>query len=164
MLRARCDYILSTDQHLFKLVGIRHMSNYSSDHFALRAGLLQRPMRCHSRYLWDRCVFPLSFSTAAEIRLADTNFQARKALKLLPPTPFTCSPLPLWMSLAAINLIDKRASLRRNPCHCRNVARDLTKSVRRYLLDYFQWRADNASVDIRECLESSMGYTNLRGA
>ena len=36
VLRDRCNFILETDQRLFKVVGIRDMRNYSSYHFALR--------------------------------------------------------------------------------------------------------------------------------
>ena len=31
-----------------------YVRNYSSDHFALRVRLLQRPMWSHRRYLWGR--------------------------------------------------------------------------------------------------------------
>ena len=35
VLRERCNYIIGTNRHLFEIVGIREMRNYSSDHFAL---------------------------------------------------------------------------------------------------------------------------------
>ena len=43
-LVAICDNILGTDWLRFEMVGIRDVRNYSSDHFALRARLLQRLM------------------------------------------------------------------------------------------------------------------------
>ena len=46
-LRTRCDYILGTHWHKFEMVGIRDVRNYSSDHFKLRARILQRLMWCH---------------------------------------------------------------------------------------------------------------------
>ena len=45
VLRLRCDYILIPDRLYFDLVGIRDIQNFSSDHFALRARLLRRPIR-----------------------------------------------------------------------------------------------------------------------
>ena len=59
VLWSRCDYILRTDQHRFKMVGIRDMRNFSLNHFSLRARLLQRPNRCHARYLRGRRAFTL---------------------------------------------------------------------------------------------------------
>ena len=47
--RSRCDYILGTDRLRFELVGIRDMWTFSSDHFTLRARLLQCPNLCHDR-------------------------------------------------------------------------------------------------------------------
>ena len=44
----RCNYILGTDRRRFKLVRIRDIHNYMSDHFAIRARLLIRPNRCHT--------------------------------------------------------------------------------------------------------------------
>ena len=51
VLWPRCDYILGTDRRRFELVGIRDMRNFSLDHLTLRARLLRRPTRCHTRYL-----------------------------------------------------------------------------------------------------------------
>ena len=79
------DYILNTDCRLFELLGIREMRNYSSDHFALRARLLQGLSQCHTRYLWVRLAFPLSLLAAADRSVADTKFQALKLLDL--PSP-----------------------------------------------------------------------------
>ena len=79
VLRARYYYTLCTDQHLFEIVGIRYMRNYSSYRFALQARLLQLPNHYHDRYLWVRLVFPLSLPTSVELSVADTKFQALKA-------------------------------------------------------------------------------------
>ena len=67
VLRAGCNYILSTDLYLFGLVGIRDMKKYSSDHFALRARLLQHPTLCHSRYLQVGRTFTLYLRTATNL-------------------------------------------------------------------------------------------------
>ena len=40
VLRSRCDCIIGTERLRFKLVRIRDMQNFLSDHFALRARLL----------------------------------------------------------------------------------------------------------------------------
>ena len=48
--RDRCDYICGTNRHLFEVVGIRRMKNYYSDHFAVRAHLLQCPTLCNALY------------------------------------------------------------------------------------------------------------------
>ena len=40
LIQARSDYIVGKDQLRFKMVGIRGISNFLSDHFTLRAKLL----------------------------------------------------------------------------------------------------------------------------
>ena len=40
VLKSRCEYFFSTDCHIFKLVVIRDMRNYSSNHFALQVRLV----------------------------------------------------------------------------------------------------------------------------
>ena len=93
VLMESCDYILGTDRRLFKLVGIRDMRDYSSDHFALRAFLLQRPTRFHAGYLQVRHVLPLSLLTSTDLRMVDTKFQALKSL--IPPiVPLDAPPSP----------------------------------------------------------------------
>ena len=59
VLGSRCDYILGMDRHSFELLGIRDMCSYLSDHFMLRAWLLQLPTRCHDQYFWGRRAFLL---------------------------------------------------------------------------------------------------------
>ena len=68
------------------------------------------------------------------------------------------------MSLATINLIDEHAALRHNPCHRRNMVRDLTKSVRRFLIEDFQQRSEKVTEEIREFFELETGDTYLQGA
>ena len=69
-----CDYTLGTDRRLFEIVGISDIRNYSSDHFVLRAHLLQRPMQSHYHYLWGRRVFPLSLLAATYLSMACKKF------------------------------------------------------------------------------------------
>ena len=54
--------------------------------------------------------------------------------------------------------------MRRNPCHRRNVARDLTRSVRRYLMADYRRKAEEAATDIGACLEPSTGGADPRRA
>ena len=54
--------------------------------------------------------------------------------------------------------------MRRNPCHRRNVARDLTRSVRRYLMADYRRKAEEAATDIGACLEPSTGGADPCGA
>ena len=57
------------------------------------------------------------------------------------------------MSSDSIRLIDKRAALRWNPCHSRNVARGLIRYVCRSLMADSRRRAEEATTDIGACLE-----------
>ena len=86
-MRARYDYILGTNQHLFDLVGIRYIRNYYSDHFDLHARLLQHITRCHARYLWGICSPLISFPIATDLLAEDIKFQVLKALEPPPPPP-----------------------------------------------------------------------------
>ena len=76
--------------------------------------------------------FPLSLDTPEDFRPMGRKFQELKALEPTPP-PLAHLPCPQCMSGPLIRMIDERASLCRNPQHIRNVARKLTKAVRRYL-------------------------------
>ena len=156
VFRSRCNYILGTDWRRFELVGIRDMRNFSLDHFALRARLLRRPTRCHTRYLQGRREFPLKLPPTAELSRAGAKFQTLQTLKPVPPK-LEGPPRPLWMSPDSIRLIDKRAALRRNPRHSRNVARGLTRSVCRSLMADSRRRAEEAATEIGVCLEPSTG-------
>ena len=82
VLRLRCNYILGTDQRLFKIVGIWDLRNYPSDHFVLRERLPQTPARCHGHYLWVRRDFPFYLPTDADLSMVDTMFQALYILDL----------------------------------------------------------------------------------
>ena len=133
-MRARCNCILSTNQRLFDLVWTKYTRNYNSNHFALRAGFLQRPTRCHTRYFWGRRAFLLSLQISADLRMADTKFQALKALN--PPLPILTRPyLLLWISLITMKLIDEHADLWCNPHHHWNLTRAIKKSIWRSLLE-----------------------------
>ena len=55
-----CNYILGTDMRRSEMAGIGDMHNYSSYNFALRAIILQRPMRYHGSYLRICRAFTLS--------------------------------------------------------------------------------------------------------
>ena len=113
-LRARCAYILGKYWHRFKILRIWYVRNYSSDHFALLARLLEHPMQCHDIYLRRRHAFTLSLPAPEEFGLADNKFQYLKALELT-PLLLNCPPRPQWMSETSIQLINKRFDLRRNP-------------------------------------------------
>ena len=57
VLQSRCEHIIGTNRRLFEMVGIQDMRNFLSDHFALRARILQCPTLCHARYLSGRRAF-----------------------------------------------------------------------------------------------------------
>ena len=133
VLRERCYDIICTNCHIFGIAVIRYMMNYSSYHFALRVCFLQRPTKCHSLYLRVIRLFAFSLPDAAYLIVADSKFQDIKCLET-PPTPLTCLLRPLWMSSVTINIIDECAALRSNPRHLWNVARALTKYVRKSLI------------------------------
>ena len=116
VLRERWCYILSTDQHLFYLVGIRYMSNYSSYQFALQARLLQHPMCCHTHYLWGIHSFPLSLPTAAYLIVADTKFQHLKALNPPSPTPLSLLKPSLPTIGSPLGCIYRRILWEPSPC------------------------------------------------
>ena len=84
LLQARCDHILVTDPHRFKMVGIEGMGYYSSDQLSLRDRLLQQLMRCYGIYLPGRHAFLLSLPKTEDFGLADNKYQKLKALN---PTP-----------------------------------------------------------------------------
>ena len=89
------------------------MPNFFSDHFALRAGLLRRPTRCHIRYFRERRAFPLRILPSEELSSYDAKFQTLDTLEPPPPN-LKDFPLPLWMSPYSIRLFDERASLHQN--------------------------------------------------
>ena len=64
----------------FKMVGIRDMQNYPSDHFKLRDRLVNNLMRCHRSYLQGRCAFALSLLAPEDFRPVGKQFQELKAL------------------------------------------------------------------------------------
>ena len=84
---------------------------------------------------------------AEECRRDDVKFQTLKNLKLAPPN-LKRTPRSLWMSPDSIRLIDKRAALRRNPCHIRNVAKGITRAVRRPLTEDSPRRAEEIATEI----------------
>ena len=128
------------------MVGIREVSNYSSDQFALRARLLQLPMRCHGSYLRGRRYFTLSLPAPDYFRLTDKKLKDSKALEPKPP-PMTRPPHPQWMSEISTWLIDEHAALHCNPKHNRKVALNIKKSLRRYLLVEYRKRAEKVAVE-----------------
>ena len=89
-LRARCDYILGTDQNQFEIEVIRDVRNYPPDNFTL----------------WDRLYsdqYGVTISTSRDAYLpppapedyrhADRKFEEVKALEPTPP-PLTRPPRP----------------------------------------------------------------------
>ena len=92
LLRSRCNYILGTDLRQFEMVGIRDVHNYSSDHFAMQAIVLQCSMRCHRSYLWGRRYLPLSLPVTEDLIPEERKFQKLKALEPPTPTPHRIYP------------------------------------------------------------------------
>ena len=154
---------MGTDRRQFYMVGIKDVRNYSSDYSALQARLLQCPVRCYIGYLQGRRSFPLSLPAPEDFRPTDRKFQELKSLEPTPP-PLTRSPLPQWMLDTSTRMIDKRAALRRNPRHNRNVACKFTKAVRSSLLLDSRRRAKKATKEIGACLEPVPGNSALIGA
>ena len=76
---------------MFETVGIRDLRNFASDHFELRALLLQRTTRFHGVYLRGRRAFALTLPLAVPLNLMDTKFQELKAIEMPPPP--TIQPL-----------------------------------------------------------------------
>ena len=64
----------------------------------------------------------------------------------------------------SIRLIYKRAALRQNSRHSRNVARGITRSVRQSLMEEYRRRAEEEATEIGACLEPSMRGADPRGA
>ena len=139
LLRTICDHILGMDWRQFEMAGIRDKRNYSSDHFALRAILLQRLARCHGSYLRGRCAYILSLPSPEDLRPANRKFQDMKELKQTPPL-LSLPPRPQWISETSTQLIDEHAALHHNPLHNSNVSRKLTKSVWRSLTVVYRGR------------------------
>ena len=66
------------------------------------------------------------------------------------------------MSPASIQLIDKRAALRRNPFHIRNVAGGLTRAVRQSLMADYQSQVEETETYIGALLEPATGGADPR--
>ena len=132
------------------------MRNYVSDHFALRARLLQHPTCCQAQCLRGRRAYPFKLTPTAQIIRAGANFKTLKTLEPVPPK-LKHPPRPLWMSLNFIWLIGKHAALHQNSCHSRNVARGITRAVRWSLMVVSRRRAEEASTEIGTCMEPSTG-------
>ena len=60
-------------------------------------------------------------------------------------------------------MIYKRTAIWYNPCLYSNMARALTKSVQRNLLEEYQWRTKREAAENRTLLEPSTGDTYLCG-
>ena len=144
------------------MIGIRDVSNYSSDHFTLRAWLLLCPTWYQISYLWGRRTFTIALPAPDEFRITDKKLKDMKAVKPT-PTPLNCPPHHQWMSETLKFLIDEHAALRRNPRHNTNVARMLTTSIQRSLLVGSRRQAEKATEDIGTCLEPATGSPDLRG-
>ena len=87
---------------------------------------------------------------------SDAKFHTLKTLEPAPPK-LKRLPTPLWMSPDYTRLVEKLAALRRNPRHSRNVARGITRAVRRSLMEDYQRRAEEAATEIGACMETSTG-------
>ena len=80
------------------------------------------------------------------------------------PTHPEAPTSPLWVSPKSILLIDRRAYLRRNPRHNRNISVGLAKAVRKYLMVKYLIRAEETATAIGACLEPSARETDPSGA
>ena len=163
VFQSRCDYILGRDQRHFDLVGIRDMWNFSLEHFTLTEQFLRCPSHFHVWYPRRRRALPLMLSPTKKRSRADDKFQNLKAMEPVPPK-LKRLPCPLWMSPASIRLIEKRADLRRNPCHSQNVARGITRAIRRSLTTDYQRLAEEAATEIGTCLDPATGGVDPGGA
>ena len=67
---------------------------FFSNHFALRARLLQRPTHFRGGYLRVSHAFPLTLTPMVSLNLVDTKFQDLKALETLPPHHAPTHPDP----------------------------------------------------------------------
>ena len=113
-LQSHCKYILGLYCWIFETVGIRDLRNFSSDHYTLRACLLQHPTRYHTRYLQGSCALPLTLPAQENFIPADAKLQNLKALE---PPPLSCPPHPQRISEELILLIDDHVSLCWNTRH-----------------------------------------------
>lgn len=162
LIRSRCDYILGTDRRLIQRLRIRDTRHYDSDHYMLRARLLRSPTNCHFKYLKGRRAFPLNHGTGAKSEI-DTRFDELKAMGEHPRGPQK-PDRPQWISEATLKLMDARSQLRKDPHHCRNRARTLTRQVRQGLKQDRQRRAERAATAIGECLSGGPGDHDIQGA
>ena len=103
------------------------------NHFALKVRLLQLPTHCHVQHFRRRKALPIRSPPTAKLRRVNTKFQTLRNLELVPPK-LKRSPNLLWMSPESIRLIDKRGALQRNLCNSRNMKREITIAVQRYLM------------------------------
>ena len=132
LLHSIYNYILGLDRQLFETVGIRDLSNFAFDRFALCARLLRKLILCHGGYLRGRRAFPLTLTPMVPLNFVETKFQYLKALET-PPSPCACAPIIQWMSEESLRMIYTCAALRCQPDHNRNVARTMIRTVRWYL-------------------------------
>jgi hypothetical protein len=143
-IRSRCDYILGTDRRTFKSVRISNPRHYTSDHYMIIATILRTTKREHKTYLNGRKKFPLQRPKYGPPPLADSLFD--KVMSYKPPPPKGSKPTkkPSWISLATVQLIDTRATLRKNPSHHRRTARILTRRINTSLRHDQTTRAEEA--------------------
>ena len=72
-----------------------------------------------------------------------------------PPPPPTTRTRPQWLSPSTIQLMDTRATLRRDPAHCRRRARTLTRQVKAAIKADRLQRAASAAAEIGTHLTSN---------
>ena len=88
-----CNYILNMDQHLFELVRIQNTQNYASNHFVLRARLLQGPTQFHAHNSRGG-EYPLSQFPPPQ-KSAGLIPNSRPSRPWIQPPPLKRPPLPL---------------------------------------------------------------------
>ena len=96
--------------------------------------------------------------------LEDKMFQALKDIEK-PTPPITRAPRPQLMSVMSLRLIDAREDHHYQPDQNRNVARNLTREVRKSLAVDTRRREEVASEEIESLLENTQGTTSyIQGA
>jgi hypothetical protein len=124
---SRCDYILSTDRHLFFNVAIQEPQLFTSDHRLVIAKYLVRPTKCHRQYLNSRKQMPFKMAKGSSTM---SNILFELVLWQVPDPeqrkPYTDKD---WISDKSRQLWDQRCSLRRQKKHCKDKARQLVRAI-----------------------------------
>lgn len=155
---SRCDYLLGSDRRMFMNVQHKDPRCFNSDHLMVWAKMLSAPKWSNRRYLQGRMRFPLRLNKVGPQTRADTWLQELKKEK----TPLTreTRARTSWISNTTWQLIDERASLRRQQPHNQKDARTLTRRIRAAVKADRKSRVEAAGAAI----EAQLAANNARGA